>query len=208
MMNFEIIKHPLLEHKLALIRDKNLGTKDFKIIINEISSLMVYEITRNLSLQEIKIETPITSTIGKVLTDKIVLIPILRAGLGMVDGIHNLIPTAKIAHIGMYRDPSTLKPHVYYAKYPECISDCKVFILDPLLATGGSVLAAIDNLISLNVKDITVVSIIGVKEGLNNIYKAYPNVKIYLAALDEGLNEKAYIYPGLGDAGDRLFGTK
>jgi len=207
-MPYHVFDHPLMKHKMSIIRDKECSTKMFREVVTELSGLMVYEISRHLCLVEKEIETPIAKTIGYQLKDDIVLVPILRAGLGMTDGIQALIPSVKIAHIGMFRNPETLLPTVYYAKFPPKIEDAKVFILDPLLATGGSVLEAIKKLRSLGVKDITVLSLIGVKEGLNKILSAEPDVNIYLISLDEKLNDHAYIVPGLGDAGDRLFGTK
>lgn len=207
-MPTQIIEHALLKHKITLIRNKDLDTKSFREIVNEISMLMAYDITRNLPLTQVEVETPLVKTTGEVLKEDILIVPVLRAGLGMVEGMHNLIPTAKIAHVGMYRDPETLEPKVYYEKYPKESGSMKAFILDPLLATGGSVLAAIDALKRQGVNDISVVSIIGVNEGLDKIHAKYPDINIYLASLDEKLNEKAYIEPGLGDAGDRLFGTK
>lgn len=204
----QIIEHPLIKHKMTMIRDVNCSTKVFREVTEEISALMVYEITRNLKLRMVSIQTPIAQATGYELDQDIVIIPILRAGLGMVQGIQNLIPSVKIAHIGMYRDPETLIPHVYYAKFPENISQAKVFILDPLLATGGSIATAITHIKSKGVHDISVVSMIGVQEGIQRIKKEHPEITIYLAALDEKLNDHAYIVPGLGDAGDRLFGTK
>lgn len=207
-MSLHVFNHPLIKHKLTMIRDKNCGTKQFREIVEEISGLMVYEISRDFELNEISIETPIAKTIGYQLKKDVVVVPILRAGLGMVEGIAHLIPSLKIAHIGMYRDKETLLPKLYYAKYPENIKDAKVFILDPLLATGGSILEAIHQLKNQGVSDITVVSLIGVMEGVSKILHAYPEMDIYLGNLDERLNDHAYIIPGLGDAGDRLFGTK
>ncbi len=207
-MSLHVFKHPLMKHKMSIIRDKNCGTKMFRDFVEELSALMVYEISRDFELSSFDIETPIAKTKGFQLKDNIVLVPILRAGLGMTQGIQNLIPSSKVAHVGMYRDPQTLEPKVYYAKYPNNISESKCFILDPLLATGGSVLKTIDYLKEQKVSDITVLSIIGVEQGVQRILDKYPNIDIYLINLDEKLNDHAYIVPGLGDAGDRLFGTK
>jgi uracil phosphoribosyltransferase len=207
-MSLHVIDHPLIKHKITMIRDLHCGTKQFREIVEEISALMVYEITRTLELTEIEIETPIAKTTGYVLKKPIVIVPILRAGLGMTQGIQHLIPSLKVAHIGMYRDKETLLPQLYYAKFPEGIELSKTFILDPLLATGGSIVEAISQLKKRGVKDITVLSIIGVMEGVNRILSLHPEVEIYLGNLDEKLNDHAYIVPGLGDAGDRLFGTK
>ncbi|MBU1143511.1 MAG: uracil phosphoribosyltransferase [Firmicutes bacterium] len=207
-MPYQVFNHPLMKHKMTIIRDKNCGTKMFREVIEELTALMVYEISRDLELVEIDIETPIAKSKGFQLKKDIVIVPILRAGLGMTQGIQNLIPSVKIAHVGMFRNPETLLPQVYYAKFPNNIAQAKTFILDPLLATGGSVLAAIELLIEQKVQDISVLSIIGVDQGINKILDKYPNVHIYLISKDEKLNDHAYIVPGLGDAGDRLFGTK
>jgi uracil phosphoribosyltransferase len=203
-----IYKHPLIDHKLSIIRDKNTGMKDFKAVLNEIGGLMAYEMTRDLPQKDIKIETPICEANVKVLAKKIVIVPILRAGIGMVDGISSLIPTAKVGHIGMYRDEKTLQAHEYYAKFPEGIEDSIVLLVDPMIATGGSVMMAIDALKKRNVKDIRLVGLVAAPEGIKAIQDKHPEVDIYLAALDEKLNEVGYIVPGLGDCGDRLFGTK
>lgn len=207
-MPYHVFDHPLMKHKMTMIRDKNCSTKMFREVVTELSGLMVYEISRGLKLTEKEVETPIAKTTGYQLEDEIVLVPILRAGLGMTDGIQSLIPSVKIAHVGMFRNPETLLPTLYYAKFPPQIEKAKVFVLDPLLATGGSVLEAIKKLKNLGVKDITVLSLIGVMDGINKILSAEPDVNIYLISLDERLNDHAYIVPGLGDAGDRLFGTK
>lgn len=207
-MGLHVFKHPLMKHKMTIIRDKNCSTKMFREVVEELSALMVYEVSRDFELKTIDIETPICKTKGYEIVKDIVLVPILRAGLGMTQGIQNLIPSVKIAHVGMYRDHDTLEPNVYYAKYPQTIKDSKCFILDPLLATGGSVSKAIEFLVKQGITDITVLSIISVQTGVDRILKTYPNVEIYLINLDEKLNEDAYIIPGLGDAGDRLFGTK
>lgn len=207
-MSLHVFKHPLMKHKMSIIRDKNCSTKMFREVVEELSALMVYEVSRDFELNEIEIETPISKTTGYELAKDIVIVPILRAGLGMTQGIQNMIPSVKIAHVGMFRDHDTLQPQVYYAKYPKDIATSKCFILDPLLATGGSISKAIEFLIEQGVKDITVLSIIGVQVGVDKILDKYPNIDIYLISLDEKLNDDAYIVPGLGDAGDRLFGTK
>jgi uracil phosphoribosyltransferase len=207
-MSYYVFNHPLIKHKLTLIRDENCGTKMFREIVEEISALMVYEMSRDFELIEVEVKTPIAKTTGYQLKQDVVIVPILRAGLGMTNGISNLIPSLKIAHVGMYRDPETLEPKVYYKKFPANIKTSKVIILDPLLATGGSINKTIDILKEQGVKDIMVLSIIGVKYGIDQILGKHKDVSIFLAALDERLNDHAYIVPGLGDAGDRLFGTK
>lgn len=203
-----VMKHPLIEHKLGIIRNKDTKTKEFRETVSEIAGLLTYEITRDLKLKEKEIETPIGKTISHELKDEIVIVPILRAGLGMVDGIQNLIPNAKIGHIGLYRDEETLEPNVYYSKFPKEIKDSIVLLIDPMLATGNSTIKAIDILKENGVKDIRFVGLVGSPEGVNKLQVKHPDVQIYLAALDEKLNEIGYIVPGLGDAGDRLFGTK
>ncbi len=203
-----LLQHPLITHKLTQIRRKETGTKDFREALEEIAGLMAYEISRDLPLREVSIETPMARCDTFELATYIVLVPILRAGLGMVDGISNLIPTAKVGHVGMYRDHETLQPKEYYAKLPPCITEAVVMVLDPMLATGGSASATINYLKSQGAKQIKLVSIVGAPEGVSNIEKSHPDVDIYLSALDSHLNEKGYIVPGLGDAGDRLFGTK
>ena len=203
-----ILNHPLIDHKMAIIRNKNTDAKSFRENVNEISGLMAYEITRDLQTKAIEVETPLKKTTAKVLSKSVVIVPILRAGLGMVDGIHRMIPTAKVGHIGLYRDEQTLKPHGYYMKFPDEISEGTVLLVDPMLATGGSVLAAIGSLKAHGAKDIRFVGIVGCPEGVAAIENAHPDVDIYLAAQDEKLNEMGYIEPGLGDCGDRLFGTK
>ncbi len=203
-----ILNHPLIDHKMTKIRDKNTDTKTFRENVNEISGLMAYEITRDLETRMVEVETPLMKTKSKVLANEVVIVPILRAGLGMVDGIHMMIPTAKIGHIGLYRDEETLKPHSYYEKFPKEIVGSTVLLVDPMLATGGSVLASIESLKKAGAKDIRFVGIVGCPEGVKAIEDAHPDVDIYLAALDEKLNSKGYIEPGLGDCGDRLFGTK
>ena len=203
-----LLKHPLIIHKLTQIRKKETGTKDFREALDEIAGLMAYEISRDLPLREVTIETPLSKCQTHELATHIVLVPVLRAGLGMVDGITNLIPIAKVGHVGIYRDHETLKPHEYYAKLPPCIIESVVMILDPMLATGGSASATIAYLKKQGAKQIRLVCIVGAPEGVNRIEKDHPDVDIYLAALDEHLDENGYIVPGLGDAGDRLFGTK
>ena len=204
----KVLEHPLITHKLTQMRKKETGTKDFRQNLDEIAGLMAYEITRDLPLEPVQIETPVqtcnTFTLGK----EIVLVPILRAGLGMVNGICNLIPTVKIAHVGLYRDEETLEPHTYFEKYPKTIHDGIVMIVDPMLATGGSACAAIEMVKRQGAKNIRLVCLVGAPEGVAAVEKELPDVDIYLAALDEKLNEKGYIVPGLGDAGDRIFGTK
>jgi len=203
-----VVQHPLIQHKLTLIRKKVTGIKDFRENLDEIAGLMAYEITRDLPVREIQIETPLIKCSASELARDIVLVPVLRAGLGMVDGITNLIPTAKVGHVGMYRDHKTLEPKNYYAKFPGNLKDAVVMILDPMLATGGSASAAIETLKNEGASIIKLVCIVGAPEGVSRIEKDHPGVDIYLAALDEYLNELGYIVPGLGDAGDRLFGTK
>jgi uracil phosphoribosyltransferase len=203
-----LLKHPLLTHKLTLLRRKETGTKDFRETLEEIAGLMAYEITRDLPVRDITVETPLEKCATQELAREVVLIPILRAGLGMVNGIANLIPTARVGHIGMYRDHETLQPVTYYSKFPDNLADAVVMVLDPMLATGGSATAAIQVLKDNGARTIKLVCIVGVPEGVDRIRKDHPDVQIYLAGLDEKLNSNGYIMPGLGDAGDRLFGTK
>jgi len=203
----KLINHPLITHKLSLIRRKETGTRDFRQNINEIAGLMAYEITRDLPLREIIIDTPISSCVTSELSREIILVPVLRAGLGMVDGITSLITTARVGHIGLVRDHETLVPTEYYAKFPADISDAVVMVLDPMLATGGSASAAIGAVKKRGAVTIRLVCIVGAPEGVQRVEKEHPDVDIYLAALDSHLNDKGYIVPGLGDAGDRLFGT-
>lgn len=203
-----VFNHPLIHHKLALIRDENTGTKDFRQTVSEIGMLMAYEVTRDLPTRKVKVKTPVGEADAYVLEKAVVVVPILRAGLGMVDGITTLIPTAKVGHIGVYRDEETLEPHEYYAKFPSIIKDAVVFVVDPMLATGGSVKHAIDVLKARSAKTIVYMGLVGAPEGVKKIQETHPDVDIYLAALDEKLNDKGYIVPGLGDCGDRLFGTK
>lgn len=203
------MNHPLIQHKLSLIRDKNTGSKEFRELVKEISMLMAFEVTRDLSLEDIEIETPICKTTTKVLSGrKLGIIPILRAGLGMVDGFLNLLPAAKVGHIGLYRDPETLEPVEYYCKLPTDINERDLIVVDPMLATGGSASAAIKFLKDRGATSIKLVCLIGCPEGISAVQKAHPDVNIYIAKIDEKLNDHAYIVPGLGDAGDRLFGTK
>jgi uracil phosphoribosyltransferase len=203
-----VLDHPLITHKLAVMRSINTGTKDFRQNLDEIAGLMAYEISRDLPLAKIRVETPMQITESYELAKSVVLIPILRAGLGMVNGILNLIPTAKVGHVGMYRNEETLEPQQYYAKFPPNMPDSVVMVLDPMLATGGSASAAITILKEKGAKSIKLVCLVGVPEGVARIEKDHPDVHIVLAALDEKLNEIGYIVPGLGDAGDRIFGTK
>ena len=202
----KVLEHPLITHKLTQMRRKECGTKDFRANLDEIAGLMAYEISRDL--RTVDIETPVSPYTTKELAKDIVLVPILRAGLGMVNGIANLIPTVKIAHIGLYRDEETLEPHTYFEKYPKNVKDAVVMIVDPMLATGGSANAAIDMVKKQGAKNIRLVCLVGAPEGVKAVEEAHPEVDIYLAALDEKLNEHGYIVPGLGDAGDRIFGTK
>lgn len=203
-----ILNHPLIDHKMAKIRDKDTDTKSFRENVNELSALMAYEITRDLKTVPKEIETPLAKTTCHVLSNQVVLVPILRAGLGMVDGIQSLIPTAKVGHLGLYRDEETLKPHIYYAKFPTNIKDSTVLLLDPMLATGGTAVESIKILKERGVKDIRYVGIVGCPEGVKMIETHFDDIDIYLAAMDEKLNDIGYIVPGLGDCGDRLFGTK
>ena len=210
MSKVTIVDHPLVQHKLTLMRDISCGTKDFRQLLNEIAMLMAYEVTRDLlPLEEVEIETPICKCKSKVITGKKVgIVPILRAGLGMVDGILALIPTAKVGHIGLYRDPETHLPVEYYCKLPMDVTERDLIVVDPMLATGGSSAAAIDFIKQRGCKSITLMCLVGCPEGIETIQKAHPDVNIYIAAIDEKLNDNKYIVPGLGDAGDRLYGTK
>ena len=205
----EGIDHPLIQHKLSLMRDVHTGAKEFRELLEEISMLMVYEVTRDLPTKEVEIETPLCKTKARHLSGKKVgSVPILRAGLGMVDGVAKLIPAARIGHIGLYRDPETLQPVEYYCKLPADSESRELLVLDPMLATGGSASAAITFLKQRNCKHIRLVNLIAAPEGIERVQKDHPDVNIYVAACDEKLNEHGYIVPGLGDAGDRLFGTK
>jgi uracil phosphoribosyltransferase len=209
MGNVFVLDHPLIQHKLTHIRNKNTGTKEFRELVDEVAMLMAFEITRNLQVKEIETETPVTTAKTKVLSGKkIGLIPILRAGLGMVDGVRKLIPAAKVGHVGLYRDPETLQPVEYYIKLPSDISERELIVIDPMLATGGSANDAIESLKKRGAKHIRFMCIVGAPEGVELLQKNHPDVDIYLAALDDKLDEYGYIVPGLGDAGDRLFGTK
>ena len=204
-----IADHPLIQHKVTLLRDKNTGSKEFRELIGEIAMYMCYEATRDLKLTDIEIETPICRTTVKELSGKkLAVVPILRAGLGMVEGMLAMIPAAKVGHIGLYRDPETLKPVEYYCKLPADSNEREVFVVDPMLATGGSAVAAIQMLKDKGVKNIRFLCIIAAPEGVEAMKKAHPDVDIYIGALDQHLNEHGYIVPGLGDAGDRIFGTK
>ncbi|WP_235069137.1 uracil phosphoribosyltransferase [Turicibacter sp. TJ11] len=209
MIKVNILDHPLIQHKLTQIRQKDTSTTQFRQIINEIGGLMVYEITRDLPLEQIEIETPVAKTKANVIAGKkMVVVPILRAGLGMVDGILQMIPSARIGHIGIFRDEETLQPVEYFAKFPDGLDQRDIFIVDPMLATGGSAIAAINSIKERGAKNIKLVCLVGAPEGVKAINDAHPDVTVYLASLDEKLNEKGYIVPGLGDAGDRIFGTK
>ena len=203
------LKHPLIQHKLSILRSRKTGVKEFRELISEISGLMCYEATRNLPVEEVMVQTPVAQAkCYKLAGKKLAIIPILRAGLGMVDAMLDLIPSAKVGHIGLYRDPETHLPVEYYCKLPEDIGKRQVFVVDPMLATGGSAIAAIDFLKQHGCKQIIMMNIIGCPEGVKAVQDAHPDVDIYVAAIDEKLNEHAYIVPGLGDAGDRIFGTK
>ena len=209
MKNVHIMDHPLIHHKLAVLRNKETPVKEFRELINEISGLMCYEATRNLPTVDVDVETPVATAHCKMLAGKkLAIVPILRAGLGMVDALVDLIPSAKIGHIGLYRDPVTHEPVEYYCKLPEDIGNRVTFVVDPMLATGGSAVAAIDFLKKHGCRNIIMMNIIGCPEGIKRVQEAHPDVEMYLAACDEKLNDHAYIVPGLGDAGDRIFGTK
>ncbi|MDD7183546.1 uracil phosphoribosyltransferase [Peptostreptococcus porci] len=209
MNKVTVTDHPLIQHKLTLMRKQNTGSKDFRELLTEITMLMGYEVTKDLPLGDVEIETPVAKMTAKELTGKkLAIVPILRAGIGMVDGLINLIPAAKVGHIGLYRDPETLQPVEYYCKLPQDIGDREVLLVDPMLATGGSSVAAIQLLREKGAKNIRMVNLVAAPEGIAEVHKVYPDVDIYVAAVDERLNEHKYIVPGLGDAGDRLFGTK
>ena len=204
-----VMDHPLIQHKLSILREVSTGSKEFRALISEIATLICYEATRDLPLEEIEITTPICKTKAKVISGKkLAVVPILRAGLGMVDGMLTLVPSAKVGHIGLYRDPETLKPVEYYCKLPADIGEREVFVVDPMLATGGSAIDAITQIKKRGPKHIKFLGIIAAPEGLKALSEAHPDVDIFVAALDEKLNEHGYIVPGLGDAGDRIFGTK
>lgn len=209
MGNITITNHPLIQHKLTLLRDKNTGSKEFRELVSEIAMLMCYEATRDLTLKEVEIETPVSVVKTKVISGKkLAFVPILRAGLGMMEGVLALVPSARVGHIGLYRDPQTLEPVEYYCKLPSDIEEREVIVLDPMLATGGSATDAITMIKKHNPKSIKFMGIIAAPEGLNKLSKTHPDVDIFCAALDEKLNDHGYIVPGLGDAGDRIFGTK
>lgn len=203
------MNHPLIQHKLTLIRDKNTGSKEFRELVKEVSMLLAYEVTRDLPLKEVQTETPVCTATTKVLAGrKLAIVPILRAGLGMVDGFLNLLPAAKVGHIGLYRDPETLEPVEYYCKLPSDIDERELIVVDPMLATGGSAVAGIQFVKDRGATNIKFVCLIACPEGLQAVRDAHPDVDIYVASIDEKLDDHAYIVPGLGDAGDRLFGTK
>ncbi|MBE6957833.1 MAG: uracil phosphoribosyltransferase [Ruminococcaceae bacterium] len=209
MAEVHVVDHPLIQHKLAILRNENTGVKEFRELVSEIAGLMCYEATRNLPTEEVEVKTPVAMAKCRMLAGKkLAIVPVLRAGLGMVDSMVDLIPSAKIGHIGLYRDPETHMPVEYYCKLPEDIESRTVFVVDPMLATGGSAVAAIDFLKARGCRNIIMMNIIGCPEGVKTVQEAHPDVEMYLAAIDEKLNDHAYIIPGLGDAGDRIFGTK
>ena len=209
MGKFQVISHPLIQHKLSILRREDTSTKDFRELVNEIAMLMGYEVSRDLPLEEVEIQTPITKTTQKQLSGKkLAIVPILRAGIGMVDGLLSLVPAAKVGHIGMYRDEETLKPVEYLVKLPEDIDQRQIFVVDPMLATGGSAILAVDSLKKRGAANIKFVCLVAAPEKKKKLQEAHPDIDIYTASLDEKLNEHGYIVPGLGDAGDRLFGTK
>lgn len=209
MSKLVVIDHPLVQHKLTLLRDKNTGSNQFRALVQELATLLAYEATRDLTLEDTTVETPITTAKAKVLSGKkLGIVPILRAGLGMVDGMMSLIPAAKVGHIGLYRDPETLSPVDYYSKLPSDVSERDMIIVDPMLATGGSAIAGINVLKRAGCKSIKLVNLIAAPEGIEAVQKAHPDVDIFVASVDDCLNDHGYIVPGLGDAGDRLFGTK
>ena len=209
MSQVHVLNHPLIQHKLTIMRKKETGPKEFRELLEEISTLMVYEVTRDLPTEEVEVETPVALARTKVLAGrKLALVPILRAGLGMVDGMLNLIPAAKVGHIGMYRNEETLVPVEYYCKLPNDINEREVFVLDPMLATGGSACDAIGQIKKRGAKHIKFIGLVAAPQGLKALHEAHPDVDIYVGALDEKLNDNGYIVPGLGDAGDRIFGTK
>lgn len=203
-----VFDHPLMTHKLSIIRNEKTNTKDFRETVSEIANLMAYEATRNVPMKEVEVKTPIAVAKSSMIDGDIVIVPILRAGLGMVEGIQRLIPQAKVGHIGLFRNEETLEPELYYSKFPSNIAESTVLLVDPMLATGGSCAKAIDILKERGVKRIIYMGIVGVDAGINKVRERHPDIDIYLAAKDEKLNEKGYIVPGLGDCGDRLFGTK
>ncbi len=204
-----VIDHPMVQHKLSKLRNKNTSSKDFRQLVRELALFEGYEATRDLALEDVKVETPIcTADCKQVAGKKMVIVPILRAGLGMVDGVLRMVPSARVGHLGMYRDPETHEPHEYYAKLPDSIDQRDVLVVDPMLATGGSAVAAIQYLRKQGVKNIKLMVLVAAPEGIEAVLEADPDVRIYTCSIDEGLNERAYIVPGLGDAGDRIFGTK
>ena len=208
MAELHIIDHPLIQHKLTIMRNRKTGSKDFRELLREIAMLMGYEITRDLPLEDLHIETPLCPMVGKKISGKkLAIVPILRAGIGMVDGLLSLIPVAKVGHIGLYRDPETHLPVEYYCKLPPDVAERTVFVVDPMLATGGSAADALTKIKERGVTDLRLLCLVGAPEGVKKVQELHPDVPIYLAALDERLNEHAYILPGLGDAGDRIFGT-
>lgn len=209
MEKVHVLNHPLLQHKLSILRDEKTGVKDFRQIVSEIATLMCYEATRDLPLEEVEIQTPVAKAkVNVIAGKKLAIVPILRAGLGMVDGILTLIPSVKVGHIGLYRDPETLEPVEYYCKMPTDISERDIIVLDPMLATGGSASAAIQFMKGYGCKNIKLMNILAAPEGIERVQKDHPDVEIFVAAVDEKLNDHGYIVPGLGDAGDRIFGTK
>lgn len=209
MGQLHVLEHPLIQHKLSFIRSKDTGTKEFRELVQEVAMLMAYEITRDLPLVETEVATPVASTITKVIEGKtLALIPVLRAGLGMVDGILNLIPNAKVGHVGLYRDPETLEPVEYYCKLPQHMEVRDAIVIDPMLATGGSAAAAITAVKQRGATSIKLMCLVAAPEGVKKVQAAHPDVDIYVASVDQGLNNHGYIVPGLGDAGDRLFGTR
>jgi uracil phosphoribosyltransferase len=209
LLNVNVINHPLIQHKLSIIRDLNTGSKEFRELIEEVAMLMAYEVTRNFPLEEVEVETPVATAVCRVISGKkIAVIPVLRAGLGMVGGILKLIPTAKVGHIGVYRDPETLQPIEYYCKLPTDIVECELILVDPMLATGGSAVAAVQLLKQRGATQIRFMGLIAAPEGIKLLQEKHPDVDIYVAAVDDRLNSHGYIVPGLGDAGDRLYGTK
>ena len=209
MSQLHVINHPMIQHKLTIMRDKNTGSKDFRELLKEISLLMGYEVTREIPLEDVEIETPIYKMTAKEVSGrKLAIVPILRAGMGMVEGLQTLVPVAKVGHIGLYRDEETRTPVVYYCKLPEDIQDRMVIVTDPMLATGGSACDALSMLKERGCTNIRLMCLVGVPEGIERVQREHPDVDIYLAAVDDHLNENAYIVPGLGDAGDRIFGTK